>query len=118
MRALGDGLVRAGLAEAVMDTDTLTLQYREFGQLIADLRATGTTNASSGRQRGLTGRKAWMRLAAAYEQQRDAGGMLPATVEIVFGQAWAPGAARRRRSPGDEFAIALDSIGRRPSGQV
>ena len=118
MRALGDGLTRAGLAEAVMDTDTLTLKYREFAQLIADLRATGTTNASRGRQRGLTGRKAWTRLAAAYEQQRDAGGMLPATVEIVFGQAWAPGATRRRRSPGDEFAIALDSISRRPPGQT
>ncbi len=118
MRALGDGLVRAGLAEVVMDTDTLTLKYREFGQLIADLRATGTTNASTGRQRGLTGRKAWSRLVTAYEQQRDAEGLLPATVEVVFGQAWAPGATRRRRSPGEEIAIALDGISRRPPGQA
>ena len=117
MRALGDGLTRAGLAEAVMDTDTLLLKYREFGQLIADLRATGTTNASRGRQRGLTGRKAWLRMATAYEQQRDAGGLLPATVEIVFGQAWAPGASHQRRPPGDESAIAPDSIGRRTPGQ-
>ena len=64
MRALGDGLTRAGLAEVVMDTDTLTLKYREFGHLIADLRATGTTNASAGRNRGLTSRKAWQQLAA------------------------------------------------------
>ena len=114
MRALGDGLVRAGLAEPVMDTDTLTLKYRSFGQLVADLRATGTTNASTGRNPGLTGRQAWLRLAAAYEKERDADGLLPATVEIVFGQAWAPGTSRRRHSPGDEISVPLDSLSRRP----
>jgi malonyl-CoA O-methyltransferase len=114
MRALGDGLVRAGLAEPVMDTDTLTLKYNNFPQLVADLRATGTTNASSGRNQGLTGRKAWSRLAATYEKERDPEGLLPATVEIVFGQAWAPGARHRRRSPLDEIAVPLESLGRRP----
>jgi malonyl-CoA O-methyltransferase len=114
MRALGDGLVRAGLVEPVMDTDTLTLKYRSFPQLVADLRATGTTNASAGRAPGLTGRQAWSRFAAAYEQARDPDGLLPATVEIVFGQAWAPGTPRRRRSPRDEIAVPLASLGRRP----
>ncbi len=115
MRALGDGLVRAGLAEPVMDTDRLTLKYREFGQLVADLRATGTTNASSGRSPGLTGRQAWLRLAAAYEKERDVAGLLPATVEILFGQAWAPGPTPRRRSPVDEIAVPLGNLGRRSS---
>lgn len=113
MRALGDGLVRAGLAEPVMDTDTLTLQYREFGQLIADLRATGTTNAAAGRRPGLTGRQAWARLTAAYETERRADGLLPATIEVVFGQAWAAGAARPRRTPGDEITVPLGNLGRR-----
>lgn len=114
MRALGDGMVRAGLAEAVLDTDTLTLKYREFDQLIADLRATGTTNASGGRRPGLTGRQAWARLAAAYEQQRGTDGLLPATVEIVFGQAWSAGNPRPRRSAGDEITVPLDRLGHRP----
>lgn len=118
MRAIGDGLSRAGLSEVVMDTDQLTLKYREFRTLLADLRATGTTNASTGRNPGLTGRKAWASFAASYEQQRDTDGLLPATVEIVFGQAWAPGAGRRRRSPGEEVAIALASVGRRAPGQA
>lgn len=113
MRALGDGLVRAGLAEPVMDTDTLTLKYRTLAQLVADLRATGTTNASAGRSPGLTGRQAWSRLAAAYEKERDADGLLPATVEIVFGQAWAPGPTRRRQPPGGEITVPLDSLGLR-----
>ncbi|MEO8445747.1 MAG: malonyl-ACP O-methyltransferase BioC [Gammaproteobacteria bacterium] len=113
MRALGDGLVRAGLAEPVMDNETITLQYREFSRLIADLRATGTTNAGSGRPRGLTGRQAWSRLTAAYEQERDAAGLLPATVEIVFGQAWSADPATRRRQGSDEIAVGLGQIGRR-----
>jgi malonyl-CoA O-methyltransferase len=82
------------------------------------LRATGTTNASTGRKPGLTGRKAWAQLEASYERHRDTEGLLPATVEIVFGQAWAPGARRRRRAPGDEIAIALDNVGRRPPGDA
>jgi malonyl-CoA O-methyltransferase len=113
MRALGDGLVRAGLAEPVMDTETITLQYRDFRALIADLRATGTTNASTGRPRGLTGRGAWSRLTAAYEVERDPAGLLPATVEIVYGQAWCPDPAGRRRTASDEIAVALGSVGRR-----
>ena len=113
MRALGDGLVRAGLAEPVMDTDRLTLKYRDLRSLVADLRATGTTNASTGRRQGLTGRQAWSRLGAAYERERDADGLLPATVEILFGQAWAPGPTRRRPSPLDEISVPLDSLGRR-----
>ncbi len=115
MRALGDGLVRAGLAEPVMDTDTVMLQYREFGQLIADLRATGTTNASAGRRPGLTGRQAWSQLTGAYEQERGADGLLPATVEVVFGQAWAPGAQRGRRTADGEFAVPVEHLRRRPN---
>lgn len=113
MQALGDGLVRAGLAEPVLDTDTVTLQYREFGQLVADLRATGTTNASAGRRPGLTGRRAWSRLKAAYEEERGPDGRLPATIEVVYGQAWAAGNRRHRRSPADEIAVPLDSLSRR-----
>jgi len=114
MHALGDGLLQAGLAEPVLDTETLTLRYRDFGGLVADLRATGTTNASGGRRAGLMGRQAWSRLVAAYEENRDVDGLLPATVEVVYGQAWSAGAARGRRAPGTEITVPLDALRRRP----
>lgn len=115
MRALGDGLIRAGLAEPVMDTDTITLRYREFRDLVADLRATGTTNAATGRRRGLTGRQEWAQLVAAYEKERDVDGRLPASFEVVCGQAWAPGEGRPgRRGAADEISIPLQGIGRFP----
>lgn len=113
MRALGDGLVRAGLAEPVMDSDTLTIRYQDLAQLTHDLRATGTTNPSTGRTRGLTGRGTWARVAAAYETRRDAAGALPATVNLVFGQAWAPDPTRGRPGDAGEIAIAPGAIGHR-----
>lgn len=120
MRSLGDGMVRARLVEPVLDTETLTLTYRHFPDLIRDLRATGTTNASRGRAAGLTGRSSWARLTTAYEALRNGEGLLPATVEIVFGQAWTPDpvAGPGRRSA--RFAMAgdhdapIDILARRP----
>ena len=115
MRALGDGLVRAGLAEPVLDTDTLTLKYGSSASWSPTCGPPAPPTPAPGGAPGLTGRQAWARLADAYELERDADGLLPATVEVVFGQAWAPGAPRRRRSPGDEITVPLDSLGRRPA---
>lgn len=115
MRALGDGLIRAGLAEPVMDTEALTLRYRDLRQLTDDLRATGTTNASTGRPRGLTGRGTWQRVTTAYESRRAADGSLPATVNIVYGQAWAPDPDRRRPGDATETTVPVSAIGRRNS---
>ncbi|MDQ1302302.1 MAG: malonyl-CoA O-methyltransferase, partial [Pseudomonadota bacterium] len=89
MTALGNGLLRAGLAEPVIDVETLTICYPDLRQLTTDLRSTGTTNPNSGRRQGLTGRRSWARLEAAYGEQRDANGALPVTLEMVFGAAWA-----------------------------
>jgi malonyl-CoA O-methyltransferase len=111
MHDLGDGLVRAGLAEPVLDVSRYTLTYPEVGALMRDLKATGAQNAASGRPRGLTGRGRLQAMAGAYESFRTQGA-LPATHEVVFGQAWGavPGARRRR---GEPFAVPVGSIGRR-----
>ena len=109
MHDLGDGLVRAGLAEPVLDVSRFTLTYPNTGALMRDLKATGAQNAASRRARGLTGRKRLDAMAAAYEEFR-AGGTLPASVEAVFGQAW--GAIARDRD-GGEFAFPVSEIGRR-----
>lgn len=91
MHDLGDALVQAGMTEAVIDTERLTINYADLRQLTNDLKATGTSNSSSRRPRGLTGRRAWERFARAYEARRDAAGRLPVTLELVYGQAWVPG---------------------------
>ena len=95
MHDVGDGLVRAGFAAPVLDVGHYTLQYRDLRALAADLRGSGSANALADRAKGLTGKGKFTRMVAAYETLRSAG-RLPASVEVIFGQAWAPqsGAAR------------------------
>ena len=89
MHDIGDALVRAGFSDPVMDMETLTLTYTDFDALVADLRQSGSTNASIARPRGLGNRARWQRARAHYETlRRD--GRLPATFEVVYGHAWKP----------------------------
>ena len=112
MHDLGDAMLRAGLAEPVMDVERYTLTYPDVGGLMRDLKAIGAHNVNAGRSRGLTGRYAIKRMTAAYENERREG-RLPATFEVVFGQAWAPVAPRRPRVPAGETRIPVSRIGRR-----
>jgi malonyl-CoA O-methyltransferase len=116
MHDLGDGLVRAGFSEPVLDVSRYTLTYLDVDALMLDLKAIGAQNASSGRSRGLTGRCRMQAMAAAYEPFR-ARGVLPASQEVVFGQAW--GAIERPDPERDgEFAFPVSGIGHRePRGR-
>ncbi len=89
MHDLGDMLTACGYAEPVMDMEHITLTYADVDALIADLRASGQTNALAGRRRGLGGRDVFRAMRAAYEALRSAG-RLPASFEIVYGHAWKP----------------------------
>jgi malonyl-CoA O-methyltransferase len=97
MHDLGDMLVAAGFADPVMDMERLTLVYADGAALLADLRASGQTCATTARARGLAGARFRAaldeRLAA---QQRD--GKLPVDFEVVYGHAWK--AAPKRAADG------------------
>jgi len=110
---LGDGLVRGGFAEPVLDVSRYTLTYADVASLMRDLKATGSQGATSGRARGLTGRGRRRALESSYEQFRT-DGRLPASFEVVFGQAWGAMPADRRDG---EFAIPVGSISRRGPGR-
>jgi malonyl-CoA O-methyltransferase len=114
MHDIGDALVRAGLSEPVLDVEPFTLTYTDALALMRDLKAIGAHNAAAGRPPGLTGRGRLNAMSAAYERYRTAG-RLPATYEVVYGQAW--GQARGARSEAPlEVTISADSIGRRSKG--
>jgi malonyl-CoA O-methyltransferase len=92
MHDIGDALVRAGFAAPVLDVERYTLSYTDVHRLAADLKAIGAHNATSNRPKGLTTPRKFAAMRAAYETHRR-DGRLPATYEVVFGQAWAPLAA-------------------------
>jgi len=87
MHDLGDMLVASGYTDPVMDMEYLTLTYAGPEEFLRDLRAAGSINALSGRNRGLMGRLAWQRLREALAaKMRD--GRLSISFEIVYGHAW------------------------------
>ncbi|HRD66130.1 MAG TPA: malonyl-ACP O-methyltransferase BioC [Candidatus Competibacter sp.] len=90
MHDVGDALIRARLAEPVMDVERLTLTYREVDALMRDLKALGAGNVTAGRAHNLTGKDRLRAMCAAYEQFRRADGLLPVTCEVVYGHAWGP----------------------------
>jgi malonyl-CoA O-methyltransferase len=113
MHDLGDGLVRAGLADAVLDVSRYALTYPDVRALMRDLKAIGAQSAAGARPRGLTGRGRIAAMTEAYESFRT-DGALPATHEVVFGQAWGaverPDQERRGR---DEVVVPVRDVGRR-----
>jgi malonyl-CoA O-methyltransferase len=110
MHDLGDALVRAGFAAPVLDVERYTLSYADVHALMADLKAVGAHNVTTGRPRGLTGRRKIEAMQAAYETYRHEA-RLPATYEVVFGQAWAP-AATAWREQGEDSVVSLEEIKR------
>ncbi len=112
MHDIGDALLRAGLAEPVMDMESFTLTYPDLRALMCDLKAIGAHNATAGRSRGLTGKGQLQALRAGYERfRRD--GLLPATYEVVYGHAWAPSERIRTRNEHGRAAVPLDRLRRR-----
>jgi malonyl-CoA O-methyltransferase len=109
MHDLGDALVRSGFAEPVLDVERYTLEYADVPRLAADLKALGEVNALAGRSRGLTGPRKFDAMRTAYEAHRR-DGRLPATYEVIFGQAWAPSESLRRA--GSPNTVSLEDMRR------
>jgi malonyl-CoA O-methyltransferase len=111
MHDIGDAMMRAALADPVMDVERLTLTYPTVAKLMADLKLLGARNATAGRPRGLTGRNRFNAMIQAYEAYRREG-VLPATYEVVYGHAWG-GTGKVPRRDGVSAAIPLDELRRR-----
>lgn len=112
MHDLGDAMMRAGLAEPVLDIERFTLTYPDALSLMRELKAIGAHNVAAHRQRGMTGKSALNQVIAAYEQYRQ-NEMLPATYEVVYGQAWGNAAPQTLHRLSSEVRIPLSDIGRR-----
>jgi malonyl-CoA O-methyltransferase len=80
MHDLGDMLVAAGFTAPVMDMEMLDIAYRDPRSLLADLRASGQTNARADRPRGMAGKGFGNALRAKLAPK--------ATFEVVYGHAW------------------------------
>lgn len=100
---VGDLLLKTRWADPVMDSERITVTYRELSRLMQDLKHIGAHNVTAGRPRGLTGRRRWQQFSAAYEAFR-VDGVLPASYEVVYGHAWSP--VNKYAGQGNEVPLA------------
>ena len=105
MHDIGDALLRARLAEPVMDVERLNLSYGDVDALLRDLKALGATNVTAGRARGLTGKGRLQALRTACTAARNAEGRLSISCELVYGHAWGPLPEQARPRPGNGPAV-------------
>lgn len=105
MHDVGDSLVSTRWAEPVMDSERITVTYRQLGTLMQDLKQIGAHNVTHGRPAGLTGRQRMQQLAEAYEAFRE-DGVLPASYEVVYGHAWSPVNKQSADAGGNEVPLA------------
>jgi malonyl-CoA O-methyltransferase len=112
MQQIGDGLMRAGFAEPVMDLEHYRLHYPAVHALMRELKQLGARNAMRSRARGLTGRARMQSMLDAYERLRTAQG-LPATFEVICAAAFggdAPTASGTVGHTAGEFAVPLSAV--------
>jgi malonyl-CoA O-methyltransferase len=123
MHDLGDGLVRAGFGDPVLDVESLTLTYPTLRALLNELKTAGSahfipdvaaapgTTSITPTRKGLSGRAHLAALAAAYETERTEG-VLPVSIEAVFGLCWQPQQPRRQTQAEGETRIPLSALRR------
>ncbi len=87
MHDVGDAMIRAGLADPVMDVENFTLTYNSVMDLMRELKQLGAHNASTNRPHQLTGKNHLLAMQQNYENFRS-DNKLPATYEVVYGHAW------------------------------
>ena len=108
MHEIGDGLVRAGLGDPVLDTDFLNVSYRDTKSLFCDLTRLGARNSLTDRSRSLTGKQRFQAMEGRLNEQfKD--GLLELRLEVVYGHAWGGGPLQ----PSGEYRFDAADIGRR-----
>jgi len=103
MHHIGDGLLHRGFVDPVMETETITVNYKEVDTLMQDLRDIGANVTASGRRQGLLTTNMLARLREAYEAYRHEGS-LPASYEVIYGHAWVPQEVASRRDIKVDFS--------------
>ncbi len=106
MHDVGDLMLNLGFTDPVVDTQVITVNYKNLEQLFEDLRGCGSTNAHLQRSSGLMGKNKWKKMLDEY-QTMTIEGKYPATVEIIFGHAWG---VRVQKMENGEASISLSSM--------
>jgi malonyl-CoA O-methyltransferase len=108
MHDLGDALMKELFLDPVVDQEHLTAHYASLTELLTSLKKQGVRNINSGRNPGLTGKKARSDFVQVYEAHRTPDGKYPLTYEVVYAQAWK--GTQRRLEQGSEVFFPISQL--------
>lgn len=113
VRDMGALLQRAGFALPVVDSETVTVTYKDPLALMRELKDMGASNMLFARRRTPVTRSLLLRAAEIYaERFAQPGGRIPATFEILTLTAWAPDESQPKPlRPGSARARLADALG-------
>ena len=103
MHDLGDSMLGAGLADPVLDRDTLRLEYPSVAALENELQVFGLVNLAHGRRRGLLAPT----LVSQIHQESTP---FSVGLELVHGHAWKAEHTRIKNSTNDEYRIPVSEL--------
>ncbi len=90
MHDVGDLLLHARFADPIIDREDITLTYQYVKNLLKDLKYTGSHTVLGPHQKTLVSKHKVHAMYHAYEEYRNAQGVLPATYEVIYGHAIKP----------------------------
>lgn len=112
MHIVGDELIKAGVADPVMDMEKLTFTYSTVADIFKDLKGIGAHNMNVGRHTGLMSKGKWQAMLAAYDDFKNDQGLFPATYETLFGHGWGRSSAstksNSKAASNDVYKVSLD----------
>ncbi len=108
MHDVGDALLKAGLADPVMDSEHLSHRVPTIKMLLTFIQSIGESNYLDLRSRTLLGKKRFAAMREYYEQFRE-DGKLPVSLEVVFGYAWRKQELSSQLENGD-IAVPVSSL--------
>jgi NADH dehydrogenase [ubiquinone] 1 alpha subcomplex assembly factor 5 len=85
---------RANFALPVVDQELVTVTYKDFSKLLADLRGTGQGNAIMKRDKKIPSKIFWPRVEKIYRDNFQNDGKLQVTVELIYFLGWCPAASQ------------------------
>ncbi len=103
MHDLGDAMLGAGLADPVLDRDTLRLDYPSVAALETELQVFGLVNLACGRRRGLLAPQ----LVSQIHQESAP---FSVGLELVHGHGWKAEHTRTGSTNNDEFRIPVGEL--------
>lgn len=107
MHHLGDGLLKTGFRDPVMDRHDHTLYFNSVREAMDSLRLIGAQNQLTHRRKTLTSKSRFKCFESNYAKLAVQSG-LPLSYELIFGHARAPGVINK--SGPQEFRVAIEDI--------